>query len=184
MKFFPTFIPGCWKIVYDARADDRGRFIKTVQAGLFAAKGLEHDFREQYYSVSRRGVVRGMHFQLPPHDHAKLIHCLQGTILDVVVDLRVGSPSFGQSLAVELTEAEPAAFHIPRGCAHGFCALSDNATTLYGVTSDHHAESDVGVHWQSLGFVWPLSEHEAILSLRDAALPPLSDFRSPFRFVP
>lgn len=184
MKFLPTFIPGCLKIVYDARSDDRGHFIKTVQSSLFTAQGLENDFREQFYSVSRRGVVRGMHFQLPPYDHAKLIHCMQGTILDVIVDLRMGSPAFGLSLAVELTEDEPAAFHIPRGCAHGFCALSESATTHYAVTSEYRAESDVGVHWQSLGIIWPVSEREAIVSPRDAMLPPLPDFHSPFRFVP
>jgi dTDP-4-dehydrorhamnose 3,5-epimerase len=122
-------------------------------------------------------VVRGMHFQLPPHDHEKLVYVTAGSILDVVVDLRRTSGTYGQVFSVELVEHQSSLF-IPRGFAHGFLALSPNATVVYNVATGYQPTADAGIRWDSLGFAWPVAA--PIMSDRDAAFPSLAEFSSPF----
>ncbi len=179
MQVIETSIPGCYKIQAEVRNDPRGSFVKIVHAGIFKSCGLNWDFVEQYYTVSRRGVIRGMHFQLPPFDHHKLVYCASGNALDAVVDLRVGSSTCGKHISVELSGENGMALYIPPGLAHGFCAITEHATMVYNVTSCYSAESDCGILWSSAGIDWPVET--PILSPRDSALPKLSDFRSPFR---
>lgn len=183
IAFEATALPGCLELRSRVFTDPRGRFVKTLHAGLFAARGLATDFVEQYYSVSARGVVRGLHLQLPPHDHAKLVYCPVGVVLDAVVDLRRGSPTFGRHALLELSAERGNAVYVPRGLAHGFLALSDDALMIYNTTSVHAPEHDGGIRWDSAGIPWPL-EREPVLSERDARLPALADFVTPFAFTP
>jgi len=139
---------------------------------------MEVDFREQYYSISKKNVLRGMHFQLPPHDHYKLVTCVEGRILDVVVDLRRSSPTFGQHLCVELSGVRADSIYIPSGLAHGFLVLSRRALVLYNVSSLYAPLHDTGIRWDSAGIQWPVVAPQ--VSERDAVLPPLAAFETPF----
>lgn len=182
MRLRTTEIPGCYQVEYVQRADERGSFIKTFRATTFRELGLEAAFTEHFYSVSREGVVRGMHFQLPPADGAKLVYCLQGAVFDVALDLRVGSPSFGRAVSFELDERTATAAYIPRGVAHGFATRRGPATLVYCVSSEYDPRLDAGVLWSSCGVEWPMSE--PLLSPRDRSFPILAEFKSPFRFAP
>lgn len=182
MEVRPTPLAGCLELRPRVFGDERGRFVKTFHAGQFRDLGLETGFREQYYSVSGRGVLRGMHFQTPPDDHAKLVTCLDGEVMDAVVDLRRGSPTYGQAYALTLSGAEATLLYVPAGLAHGFFTLSDSATLLYNVTSVHSPAHDAGVRWDSVGVAWPGAQ--PILSARDAAFPRLEEFDSPFEYRP
>ena len=172
-----TALPGVHVISLPRYEDARGTFSKVIHIPSFRLQKLRTDFVEQFLTVSRKNVLRGMHFQMPPHDHAKLVTCASGRILDVVVDLRPGD-SFGKHLSIELGGGVNRAVYLPSGCAHGFLALTDDAVTLYNVTSVHAPPSDAGVHWRSIGFDWPVSD--PVTSSRDEQLPPLGAFASPF----
>lgn len=181
MKVSPTSIPGCLLIDPFHAADPRGSFTKIFQHSAFSAAGLQTEWREEYFSVSRRGVLRGLHFQTPPHDHAKVVHCLAGTCLDAVVDLRLGSPAYGRHETFELDAARPRIVYIPSGLAHGFCATSDNSILLYRTSTEYEASHDCGIRWDSAGIPWPTEN--PILSDRDRGFAPMADFASPFRYV-
>ena len=178
MELIPTSLPGCFEIRPFFAQDERGTFVKTFHAERFAEAGLPVDWREEFYSSSRKGVIRGMHFQTPPHDHEKLVYCMQGRVLDVVVDLRRDSPTFGCHVAIELDAAKGHGLMIPKGMAHGFLALTDDVLMSYKVTSVHAPANDAGIHWNSFGLDWGIDQ--PIVSARDRAHPPLSDFASPF----
>jgi dTDP-4-dehydrorhamnose 3,5-epimerase len=120
-----------------------------------------------------------MHLQLPPFDHAKRVLCVSGSALDVIVDLRRGSPMFRKAESFQLNHSEPISVFIPPGVAHGFAALEDNTIMLYAVTSAHAPSFDTGVRWNSIDFSWPIKE--AVVSKRDSELPNLLDFKSPFQ---
>jgi len=158
--------------------DERGEFHKSVHKGLFEKMGLEWSFDEQFYTVSNKNVVHNMHIQLPPHDHIKLVYCVHGSVLDVLVDLRTGSPSFGQALGLNLDHESANSVYIPKGVAHGFRALSDQAILMYSVTACHAPNADTGVRWDSISFDWQITK--PIVSERDKTLLPLTDFNSPF----
>lgn len=174
----PTALPGCLELRPPRHADARGLFVKTFHADTFAALGLPTTWAEQFYSHSAAGVLRGLHFQTPPHAHDKLVTCLQGRVWDVVLDLRLGSPTYGRHAVVELSAELGNELFIPAGLAHGFCTLQGTATLLYAVTTGYVPAADAGVRWDSAGIPWPLAE--PLLSARDAALPLLADYPSPF----
>jgi len=156
------------------RADDaRGRFVKLHSDDTGGRDTLVWD--EIYYSTSGRGVIRGMHLQLPPHDHTKAVHCVAGRALDVVVDLRTQSPTLGRHAVIELDSTEPSLVVVPPGCAHGFQALDDDTLMLYLVSSVHAPAFDSGIRWDSFGCAWPLPASE--ISDRDRSLPDLTTFR-------
>lgn len=173
-----TPIPGCVLLDLDGHEDARGDFLKVFRRDRFAELGLDPTVAELYWSTSRRGVVRGLHFQTPPHDHAKTVNVVRGAVHDVVVDLRTGSPMYGRPVAFTLSAAEPRALHVPAGCAHGFQALVDDTVVAYLVGSEHAPEHDTGVRWDSVGADWPIAA--AVVSDRDAAFPTLAEFDSPF----
>jgi dTDP-4-dehydrorhamnose 3,5-epimerase len=181
MKLSKTTIPGCFEIEFTARNDLRGSFVKTFHATAFRELGLESGFSEGFYSVSHQNVVRGMHFQLPPMDGAKLVYCLQGKILDVALDLRVGSPSFGKFAVFHLSSANPMAAYIPRGVAHGFCSMTEPSVVVYQVSSEYEPNLDTGVRWNSFGLDWPVET--PVVSGRDAGLIAFENYESPFRFA-
>ena len=179
-EFKPSKINGCFELQPKAFEDNRGRFVKVFHEQAFAAQGLETDFAEEYYSVSHKDVIRGLHFQLPPMDHVKMVYCVEGGVLDAVVDLRVGSPTQGKYELFELSADKANTLYIPKGMAHGFCALSPKAIMVYKVSSVYSPAHDAGVRWNSAGIPWPTTA--AVLSDRDATLPTLAQFESPFRY--
>lgn len=174
----PTALPGVLEMRPRGAADRRGRFVKVFHRGLFAELGLETGIAEVFFSTSVEGVVRGLHIQEPPHDHAKIVGCVAGAVFDVVLDLRRGSPGFGRWAGVRLSADEGNLLYIPRGVAHGFCVERGTATMLYLTTSVHHPEADTGIRWDSAGIDWPVAS--PILSDRDLTLPRLADYASPF----
>ncbi len=179
MKLTACRIPGCFLIEPFHARDVRGGFVKVFQRTQFERHGLRSDFTEEYYSVSAQNVLRGMHFQTPPHGHVKVVHCLQGKILDAVVDLREGSPTYRQFETFELDAAEPRLLYLPEGLAHGFLTLSENATVLYRTTTEHAPANDGGILWNTAGIPWPVES--PILSDRDRGFIALQEFKSPFR---
>lgn len=171
-------IPGCAVVDVHAARDDRGDFVKLYQRSVFEAQGWDPTIAEVFFSRSLPGAVRGLHFQTPPREHAKTVCCLSGSVLDVVLDVRVGSPTYGDHATVVLDASAPSAVHVPSGCAHGFQATSE-ALLAYLVSSEHSPDHDSGIRWDSAGIEWPLAE--PIVSARDRALPTLQGFVSPFR---
>lgn len=178
MEILPTEIPGCYTLQTRVMHDARGSFIKTFHRPRFDELKLRTDWREEYFSVSAPGVLRGMHFQLPPEDHTKMVFCLTGEVLDVVVDLRRGSPAYGRPQSFTLSAANGLGLYLPTGCAHGFVSISEASGMYYKVTSTHSPAHDVGVAWDSIGFDWPIAA--PILSYRDQQHPPLASFDTPF----
>ena len=176
----PTGLAGLVVLEPRVFTDLRGTFVKTFHATAFRELGLDFVPREEYFSTSHKNVVRGMHFQVPPADHAKLVYCVTGAVLDVVLDLRRNSPTCGGTFAGELSETNRRSLFIPTGFAHGFLALTDHALMVYKTSTVHDPACDRGIHWQSFGFAWPLGGAAPILSPRDEALPPLAEFKSPF----
>lgn len=158
-------------------ADQRGWFTKVYQRSDAPDAGADA-VGEVYLSGSARGVVRGMHFQSPPHDHTKSVSCIAGAVLDAIVDLRLGSATEGSVATIRLDAARPGRLWLPRGVAHGFQALVDGTVLSYVVSTEHAPDHDHGVHHASVGIVWPIMP--VVLSERDAALPPLSSFEAPF----
>lgn len=171
-------MPGCIEIHPKLFRDSRGSFVKTFHEQAFATMGLNTRWTEEYYSVSRKRVLRGLHFQLPPHDHHKLVYCTAGEVLDAVVDLRRGSATYGHHVLFRLSAEKANIIYIAKGMAHGFLTLSESATVVYKVSSSHAPKHDTGVLWNSAGIPWNVSD--PILSERDRYLPPLGEFTSPF----
>lgn len=159
-------------------ADHRGFFIKTFHETALAAAGIEFDLKESYFSLSHKDVIRGMHFQTPPHQHAKIVFCPQGAILDVIVDLRTASPTYGRHFATELSAENALAYYIPEGFAHGFKALQDDSLTYYLVSSEYSRDHDTGIRYDSIGFDWQLEA--PVISERDGGFERMGNFKSPF----
>ncbi|MDU0459972.1 MAG: dTDP-4-dehydrorhamnose 3,5-epimerase [Geobacteraceae bacterium] len=180
MRIIATDIPDCFEILPPVFADERGKFVKTFQRELFAEHGMAVDYAEEYYSSSHHGVLRGLHFQLPPHQHAKLVYCLSGEVIDAVLDLRVGSPAFGRHVTLSLSGEKANMLYIPPGLAHGFYVNGDHALMQYKVTSAYAPEYDTGILWSSAGIAWP--ETKPLVSVRDAGFITLERFESPFVF--
>jgi len=180
MQIIETKIPGCYEIQPELLKDDRGSFVKVFNAEDFKSFGLCVDWKEQYYSVSQANVVRGLHFQLPPYDHVKLVYCVAGSVEDVVLDLRRDSPTYGMTLMLELSEEKGNMIYLPRGLAHGFCTTKEPAILVYNVSTIYTREADAGVLWNSAGIDW--SVQNPLLSQRDRLFPALDDFESPFLF--
>ena len=178
----PCHLVGCYELTPKIFHDERGRFVKTYQAEVFRQQGWATDWRETYYSVSRQGVLRGLHFQTPPQDHAKLVYCTAGTVLDAVVDLRRGSPTFGGHQLLELSAEKANMLYLPKGMAHGFYVTSATATVHYQVTTVYAPACDAGIRWDSVGIPWPATA--PLLSERDRHLPAWRHFDSPFVFAP
>lgn len=174
-----TGLPGVLSIHPVVHADPRGVLVKTHLRSAFAEAGLPTDFPEQFVSRSVRGVVRGLHHQLPPGEQAKVVTCLDGRIQDVVVDLRVGSPTYGEHTSVVLDSEEWVSLYVPVGFAHGYAVTSAGATVHYLASAEYVPGTDAGVRWDSAGIRWPDAAPQ--VSVRDAQLPALADYVSPFR---
>lgn len=173
-------ISGCFELQPKVFEDERGKFVKVFHKQVFAAHGLETNFAEEYYSLSHKNVIRGLHFQLPPMDHVKVVYCVEGEVLDVVVDLRVGSPTYGQHESFQLSATKANSIYIPKGMAHGFCVLSNSAIMVYKVSTAYSQAHDTGVLWSSANIRWPTQT--PVLSNRDQSFPRLEQFSSPFHY--
>jgi dTDP-4-dehydrorhamnose 3,5-epimerase len=178
MEFEELPIPGCFLIKPKLFHDYRGTLVKPFAASEFAANGLRTDFVEQFFSTSAVNVLRGMHFQRPPHDHAKLAYCVAGRALDVLLDLRRSSSPYGQSCSLELSADAANSIYIGPGVGHGFLSTSEPALMVYSATSEYSPEHDEGVRWDNFGFNWGVTN--PVLSARDAGFPALAEFSSPF----
>jgi len=181
MNITETIIPGCFEIHSAVIKDERGTFVKTFHQDIFDEHRLTTDFAEEYYSCSKKGVLRGFHFQSPPHDHIKMVYCVSGTIMDAIIDLRKGSPTYGQHAVFELSEEKANALYLGKGIAHAFYVMSDFVIVMYKVTTVYAPEHDAGILWDSAGVSWP--DDMPILSERDKSFPPLGQFESPFIYA-
>ena len=164
--------------------DARGYFYESYNKKVFDELVEPVDFVQDNQSMSSFGVMRGLHFQRPPHAQAKLVRCIQGRVLDVAVDIRKGSPTYGKHVAVELSEENKLQFFIPRGFAHGFVVLSETALFQYKCDNYYAPEADGGISIldDSLGIDWQINIKEALLSDKDKKHPLLAEFDSPFSF--
>ena len=177
MEFTPQSISDVWLIEPQVHGDERGYFVETFrQDELEDALGYKINFTQDNESKSSKGVLRGLHFQLAPHAQSKLVRVIKGVVLDVAVDIRKGSPSFGQHVAVKLSHDNKRQMFIPRGFAHGFVVLTDSATFAYKVDNYFSPECDRGLAFDDidLDIDWQLTKQQLILSDKDTQLPTLA----------
>ena len=184
MEVIKTAIDGVVIIEPKIFKDSRGYFFESFSQNEFEDKVRKINFVQNNESMSSYGVMRGLHFQRPPYAQSKLVRCVKGRVLDVAVDIRKGSPTFGQHVAVELSEENHRQFFIPRGFAHGFAVLSDTAVFQYKCDNFYHPEADGGISIkdESLGIDWKIPMKEAILSDKDLKHNCLRNFDSPFDY--
>jgi len=170
----PTALPGVLLLEPALHRDDRGFFMETYRADEFRDAGIAVGFVQDNHSRSRRGVLRGLHYQ-EPNPQGKLVRCPRGALFDVAVDIRVGSPHFGKWFGVELSEDNRLMLWVPPGFAHGFCALTDEADLVYKCTALYDASADRSLAWNdpAIGIEWPLAE--PVVSAKDAAAPRLGE---------
>ncbi len=178
MKKRETKIDGVYLVKNIVHEDERGSFSKIFNEDLFRNLGLNNEFKENFYSTSKKDVIRGMHFQLPPHDHDKLVYVLSGSIIDVVLDLRKNSLTYGSCDSFTIHGGLRDSVFIPKGCAHGFLSLQDETTVGYLTSSCYNPESDSGICWDSIPYDWGLEN--PVVSERDSKLIELTKFDSPF----
>lgn len=183
MEVIKTQIDGVLIIEPRVFGDARGYFFESFNAREFAEKtGMDITFVQDNESRSKYGVLRGLHFQLPPYTQSKLVRVVKGRVLDVAVDLRKGSPTYGQHVSCELTEDNHRQFFVPKGFAHGFCVLSEDAIFQYKCDNFYAPQADGGISIldASLGIDWGIEMDKALLSDKDTKHPCLKDFDSPF----
>lgn len=181
MNIRPLKLEGTYEIQLKPLRDDRGYFMRAYDEAIFREQRLTTAWvQENQASSIRRGVVRGLHFQKPPHAETKLVRAVVGAVLDVFVDLRKGSPTYGQWDSVELTASNMNYVYVPKGFAHGYCTLTDESVVFYKVDSRYAQEAEGGIRWNDpdLAITWPAEN--PLLSPKDMKLPLLRDFVTPF----
>lgn len=178
MEINETFIQNLYLINYKSFNDNRGEFVKTIHSNYFQERGLEYTFNESFFSVSNKNVIRGMHFQVPPDEHSKLIYLISGRIIDVVLDIRKQSPTYGKYFCIELSTQLRQGLYIGKGLAHGFLSLTDNSVVEYHTTSVQSTQNESGIHFDSFGFDW--NSKDPIISDRDLNFKSFHIFNSPF----
>ena len=182
MKFIKTSIEGLMIIEPRVFGDERGYFLESYNEKEFEKVIGKVSFAQDNESKSYKGVLRGLHFQKPPFSQAKLVRCIEGKVLDVAVDIREGSKTYGQHVVFELSGENKKQVFIPRGFAHGFLVLSDTATFAYKVDNTYAPEFDAGIQWNDsiLNIQWGLSESEVLVSEKDSKLSFFHEFKTPF----
>ena len=185
MEIIKTGIEGLLILEPRIFQDARGYFFESFSQREFEEKVGPVHFVQDNESMSTYGVMRGLHFQRPPYTQSKLVRCVRGAVLDVAVDIRQGSPAYGQHVAVELTAENHRQFFIPKGFAHGFAVLSETAVFQYKCDEFYHPEADAGISIldESLGIDWRIPMDKAILSDKDTRHGMLADFQSPFTYT-
>jgi dTDP-4-dehydrorhamnose 3,5-epimerase len=185
MQIIATKIPGIVLIEPRRIEDARGFFSETYNARILSEAGFNLSFVQDNHTLSRDvGVIRGLHFQAPPHAQDKLVRVIRGRVLDVAVDIRTGSPTYGQHVAVELSAENWCQLLVPRGFAHGFCCLEHDSEVIYKVTNHYAPASAGGLRWNdpALGIRWPVTNDAVRSSEEDTRWPFLADLKSPFVF--
>ena len=184
MKFIKTAIPEVYIIEPSVFGDNRGYFLESFNLEKFEENIYPIKFVQDNESKSSKGVLRGLHFQKPPFEQSKLVRCIEGKVLDVAVDIRKGSPTYGMHVVVELSGENKRQLFVPRGFAHGFVVLSESATFSYKVDNSYAPEYDSGIKYDDtdLNINWSLTENEVQLSVKDKNLPAFKDLNSPFNF--
>ena len=184
MEVIKTEIPDVVIIEPTIFEDHRGYFFESFNLKTFNEKVIKTDFVQDNESKSSRGVLRGLHFQKPPYSQAKLVRCIKGCVLDIAVDIRVGSPTYGHHVTVELSEDNKRQLFVPRGFAHGYSVLSEEAIFAYKVDNWYKPEYDSGIIWNDidLGIDWQLEMNTIKLSEKDSNLLELRDLESPFKY--
>ena len=184
MPFTATDFPGLFVFEPKVFEDSRGYFFESYNENTFREQGIDIKWVQDNQSSSTYGVIRGLHYQLPPHDQTKLVRVLRGKILDVVVDIRQGSPTFGKYYSKVLSAKNKRQLLIPRGFAHGFSVLSEKAEVMYKCDGFYNKESEGGIIYNdpALAIDWRIPEGEAIVSEKDLALPVLAVCRNSFEF--
>ena len=182
MKFVNTHIEGLVIIESTVFGDNRGYFLESYNKKKFEEAIGKVSFVQDNESKSSKEVLRGLHFQKPPYAQAKLVRCIEGKVLDVAVDIREGSETFGQHITVELSGENKKQVFIPRGFAHGFLVLSNSAIVSYKVDNSYAPAFDAGIRWDdpTLNIQWGVNEHDVLVSEKDAKLPFFSEFETPF----
>ena len=184
MKMLNSKLPSVKLLIPDRYGDHRGFFAETYSYRVFAELRIDNDFVQDNHSVSAaEGTVRGLHFQAPPHAQSKLVRCGRGAIFDVAVDIRRGSPTFGQWIGEVLSEENGKQLLVPEGFAHGFVTLEPNSEIVYKCSDYYAPETEGSLRWDDpdIGIEWPLNI-DPVLSEKDARAPFLADFESPFTF--
>lgn len=184
MEIIKTDIEGVIIIKPQIFKDSRGYFFESFSQREFNEKVTPIQFVQDNESCSSYGVMRGLHFQKPPYSQSKLVRCVKGCVLDVAVDIRKGSPTYGKHVAVELSAENHLQFFIPKGFAHGFAVLSEDAIFQYKCDEFYTPQSEGGIQLmdESLGINWPISADDAILSDKDKKYPKLSEITSDFDY--
>lgn len=184
VEFRKTEIDGILEVVTKAFSDDRGFFSEVYSRAIWANGGFREEFVQDNLSLSRKGTLRGLHYQIEPHGMGKLVRTITGSVYDVAVDLRRGSPTFGKWVGRELSGANGLALWIPAGFAHGFVALEDNSLVLYKCTEMHVPESERSVSYKdpAIGIAWPMEP--CVISAKDAQAPVLADAEYNFSYRP
>ena len=175
MRLINTELEGVFIIENFHRDDDRGSFIKTYNKEFFKKNNLCTNFEESYFSISNKEVIRGMHFQLPPHEHEKLIYVAQGEVIDVILDLRKNSRTFGKHIKVILDDRHQKSIYIPKGLAHGFKANINNTIMVYNVSTIYNKDYDTGIRYDSFGLDWDIIN--PAISERDKSLVEFNKFK-------
>ncbi len=186
MRVTATALPEVKLIQPQRHADARGYFLETYNRAALAAAGITAEFVQDNQSLSRAaGTIRGLHFQGPPFAQAKLVRVLRGAVLDVAVDIRVGSPRFGRHVAVELSADSDLQILVPEGFAHGFCTLTPDAEIAYKVSAPYAPAHDFGIRWNDpdLAIAWPVEAEAAMVSDKDAKLPPFAELPAYFEYA-
>ena len=184
MKFIKTAIPDVYIIEPSVFGDNRGYFLESFNLEKFEKNVYPIKFVQDNESKSSIGVLRGLHFQKPPFDQAKLVRCVEGSVMDVAVDIRKGSPTYGKHVAVELSGENKRQLFVPIGFAHGFSVLSETAVFAYKVDNTYAPASDSGIRFddKELNIDWGLTEEDIQLSEKDKNLPSFKDLETPFNY--
>ena len=174
-------LEGCYLITPTVLMEGTCDLIRVFNDIQFNIYGLSTDFKEEYYSIAKPGVVRGMHYQAPPEDHDKLISCVSGEIQDVVIDLRKNSKTYGKYVSVELNEFNKELIYVPKGCAHGYYIKGNkDALVFYKVTKPFNEKYRGGINWDSLDIPWQFDKNNVDVEEWDSKLIKLEEFESPF----
>ncbi len=184
MNFIKTEIPEVVIIEPKVFGDHRGYFFESFNQKEFEENVQKISFLQDNESKSKRGVLRGLHFQKPPFAQAKLVRCIEGEVIDVAVDIRIGSPTYGKHVAVVLSGENKRQLFVPRGFAHGFAVLSEEATFAYKVDNWYAPDHDCGIKWNdnNLQIDWKVMPDQVQLSEKDMALTSLEELKSPFKY--
>ena len=178
MKLINTPFSGLYLIKNFYSNDERGIFIKTFSKKFYDEFNFDFQIMESYFSLNKKNVIRGMHFQTPPYDHTKIVSVIQGSIIDVVLDIRKNSKTYGKYFEINLNSKDMTSILIPKGFAHGFVSLMNNTILEYKQTTEYNEKNDTGILYTSFGYDWKINNE--IISKRDLEFQDFSSYVSPF----